>query len=377
MNNIKFIEIDILIIGAGIAGCISAMSLHHDFKIAVVEKGKSNESCLTETLIASSKRIFKELDVQDWLLSDNCQKTYRPCDGSVSYWGEGIPVYTDALRNPEGANWVLNKKEFLRELRSYTRQFPFPLLDGKVHSLYFEDGFWNIEIKMNDEVTRWYKAKFIIDASGRAGVISRKLGVKRNIEDKLICISAIIDNPSANLLSKTFAEKNGWWFICPLDVNKIQISYYTDADLVSKSLTSKAEEFQVFIEKNAELRTQIGVLNLNDFQFLGTYAANTCRLEQFCDRGWVAIGDAAMCFDPLSSQGSFKAMATAMQLTHLLKNCDFISNENKTHETMFQGMFNQQMEKIWLHYKNHQKYYYQLENKRRQSCLFWERRIVG
>lgn len=374
MNNTKFVEIDILIIGAGMAGCVSAMSLHGDFNIVLVEKVTDNDCYLAETLIASSKRIFKELDLRDWLLTEHCQKTYRLSDGSVSYWGENVPVYADALRNPEGENWILNKKNFLDELRNHTDQFSFPLLRGTVHTLNYENGCWNLEIKMKDETTQWYKAKFIIDASGRSAVAARKIGVKRIIEDKLICISAVINNFSANLLCKTFTDKNGWWFACPLDLNKLQISYYTDSDLIDKNLTGKAEQFKEFIHTNLEFKERIGSLDPDQFQFLGTNAANTSRLDQFCGQGWCAIGDAAMCFDPLSSQGSFKAMATAMQLTDLLRDLNFITTENKIDEVLFQELFREQMEKIWLYYKKHQAHYYQME--KHQSNRFWKRRIV-
>lgn len=374
MNNTKFVEIDILIIGAGMAGCVSAMSLHRDFNIVLVEKVTDNDCYLTETLIASSKRIFKELDLRDWLLTERCQKTYRLSDGSVSYWGEDMPVYADALRNPEGENWILNKKIFLDELRNHTGQFSFPLLRGTLHTLHYENGFWNIEIKMKDETTQCYKAKFIIEASGRSAVAARKTGVKRIIEDKLICISAIINNPTVNLLCKNFSDKNGWWFVCPLNQDKLQLSYYTDADLIDKNLTGRAEQFREFIHTNVAFKERMGSVDSDQFQFLGTNAANTSRLEQFCGEGWCAIGDAAMCFDPLSSQGSFKAMATAMQLTDLLKNFNFITTENKINEVLFQELFREQMEKIWAHYKNHQTHYYQLEN--HQSTIFWQRRIV-
>lgn len=374
MGNSKFVEKDILIIGAGMAGCVSAMSLHHDFNIALVEK-ETDTDYLTETLIASGRRIFNELNLRDWLVTEPCQKTYRLSDGSVAYWGGNVPVYADALRNPEGENWILNKKLFLDELRNHTGQFSFPLLKGTIHTLAYEHDCWNVEIKTNNEAIQRYKAKFIIDASGRSAVVARKIGIKRIIEDKLICISAVVNNPTENLLCKNFSDTNGWWFACPLHPAKLQLSYYTDADLINKNLTGKAEQFAEFIYANTALNERIGRMDPNQFQFLGTKAANTARLEQFCGDGWCAIGDAAMCFDPLSSQGSYKAMATAMQLTDLLKTVNFITTENKLHELMFHELFREQMEKIWTHYKSHQAYYYQME--KHQSNVFWKRRSLG
>lgn len=375
MNNGKFVEKDILIIGAGMAGCVSAMSLHRDFNIALVEKVTDTDCYLAETLIASGKRIFNELNLRDWLLTERCQQTYRLSDGSVSYWGANAPVYTDALRNPEGENWILNKTDFLDELRNHTERFSAPLLKGTVHTLDYAHGCWNVAIKLNDETIQWYKAKFIIDASGRSAVAARKIGIKRIIEDKLICISAVVNNPTANQLCKNFSDENGWWFVCPLNSAKLQLSYYTDADLIHKNLTGKAEQFRAFIHANRTFNERIGNVDPDSFQFLGTKAANTACLEQFCGNGWCAVGDAAMCFDPLSSQGSFKAMATAMQLTALLKEVNFITTEKKQHEVVFQELFREQMEKIWSHYKNHQAYYYQIE--KQYSNVFWKRRSLG
>lgn len=365
MQERTFVEIDILIIGAGMAGCTSALSLHRDFNILLVDKGKSKLSNFTETLIASSKRIFKQLDMQHWLQTDDCLKTYRLSDASLSLWGNDSPTYTDSLRNPEGENLILNKTGFVDQLRAFTNQFPFPFLEGMIDSLHFENGFWYVEIKTDQEGFHWYKVKQLIDASGRSGVLSRKLGIKKKIEDQLICISALINNHSQDLLPKTFSDQNGWWFVCPLNPDRIQVSYYTDADLVSKSMTGKEEHFKLFLTEKMAEKEILQTGDLGYFEFLGTQAANTSRLEQFCGIGWAAIGDAAMCFDPLSSQGSFKAMATAMQLSDLLKTGGFVSIENE---------FSKQMEAIWLHYRKHQEYYYHFEHKRKENP-FWNRRI--
>ena len=42
-------------------------------------------------------------------------------------------------------------------------------------------------------------------------------------------------------------------------------------------------------------------------------SAHSGRLEQFSGPGWLAIGDAAMSFDPITGHGLLKAMQSAMQ----------------------------------------------------------------
>ena len=89
---------------------------------------------------------------------------------------------------------------------------------------------------------------------------------------------------------------------------------------------------------------------------------------------------AAMCFMsfaviPMTGVVTLFGRETAMQLTDLLKTVNFITTENKLHELMFHELFREQMEKIWMHYKSHQAYYYQME--KHQSNVFWKRRSAG
>jgi flavin-dependent dehydrogenase len=46
--------------------------------------------------------------------------------------------------------------------------------------------------------------------------------------------------------------------------------------------------------------------------------ANSQRLYEFCGDAWMAVGDAAQAYDPLSSQGIDKALRTASHAGHLI-----------------------------------------------------------
>jgi len=97
----------------------------------------------------------------------------------------------------------------------------------------------------------------------------------------------------------------------------------------------------------------------------GTVAANSTLLEQVSGSRWAAIGDAAISFDPLSSQGMFNAMASAMQLKELIGEFGFSDELIKKHL--------QQTHQIWNHYLDHKHIFYQAE-KRWENTEFWKRR---
>jgi flavin-dependent dehydrogenase len=46
---------------------------------------------------------------------------------------------------------------------------------------------------------------------------------------------------------------------------------------------------------------------------LRTVSANSSRLDRFCGPGWLAVGDAASAYDPLSSQGISKALESGLR----------------------------------------------------------------
>src|SRR5207245_744542 len=42
------------------------------------------------------------------------------------------------------------------------------------------------------------------------------------------------------------------------------------------------------------------------------FAANSSRLDRLAGKNWLAVGDAAMAFDPLSSQGVYNALMSGL-----------------------------------------------------------------
>ncbi|XUJ33041.1 NAD(P)/FAD-dependent oxidoreductase [Bradyrhizobium japonicum] len=43
--------------------------------------------------------------------------------------------------------------------------------------------------------------------------------------------------------------------------------------------------------------------------------ASACLLSEAAGEGWIAVGDAAMAFDPIASQGLFNALSSALVAT--------------------------------------------------------------
>ena len=103
----------------------------------------------------------------------------------------------------------------------------------------------------------------------------------------------------------------------------------------------------------------------DSIKFHGTVAANSTKLMQVAGQQWVALGDAAISFDPLSSQGMFNAMANAMQLSELISQLKFTIKLEK----VYKG----QIDQVWENYIKHKHIFYQAEV-RWSDSEFWKRR---
>lgn len=367
-------ETDILIIGGGIAGCISAMFLCRHYSVCLLDKPGKKDLLWGESLIASGKRIFKELGIVDQveMLSNAC---CVPSIGIRSYWGTEQPVYSDALRNPEGEGWIVNKANFVNALQEITKTFPVQFMEGTLTTLADGPDGWEITYSDRQGEQEELRAKFVIDASGRTNVLRTKFHLDRIRKDRLICISAAVKRSGGQDSSVIVPDENGWWYSCTLPGKKdtLLLSYYTDADLVEKHLTKDPFFIKHALQSNKEVAAKIGNMDLGAYQYLGTRAANTSKLSNIGEKNWIALGDAAMSFDPLSSQGMYNAMAMAAQAAALIIETGFIGHPEPGRTADFYHAFYKGACSIWEHYTRHYSMFYGMEQRWRHA-VFWKRR---
>jgi flavin-dependent dehydrogenase len=172
-------------------------------------------------------------------------------------------------------------------------------------------------------------------------------------------------------MSTIAASETGWWYSAPLPDNMRVLALQTDADLADTRIKT-CEQFTDLALGNREMAA-ILERNQGAITFHKTAAASSTRLQQPAGEHWVALGDAAISFDPLSSQGMFNAMATALQLTDLISEAGGISTLSATQMQQLHTTYTQQINQIWEHYLKHKKTYYSQE-RRWSDAEFWKRR---
>lgn len=372
MNNHKT---EILIIGGGIAGCIAAISLADTYNVSIVDKLETPPEKVGESLAPAAQRILNKLQL--FTNTTEQEKLFINNLGMQSYWGSDQVRIVDHLRNPDGCSKSLDRQQFEIFLRKKVEEKGVHCFWGtRLFNSFYENKAWKITCKtdlLKNRTTDIFNTNFVIDATGRNSHFARSLQINRTSFDSLISCWLTLPNKEKNTMSTITTDSDGWWYSAVTPKHKRVICFQTDADLIDKSYFKNYDSFFKIIKTNQIINNYIKKEDINKIQFHGVVSANSTKLNQVCGTQWLALGDAAISFDPLSSQGMFNAIASAMQVTELLQDYKFIRKYDHHKITDFSKAYTSQITSIWNSYLNHKNIFYGTE-KRWKEHPFWKRR---
>ncbi|MAC46031.1 MAG: FAD-binding monooxygenase [Oceanospirillum sp.] len=356
---------DVLIAGAGPAGCSAAITLAPRYRVALVDRSDQQTFRIGESLCPAGRRLLTKMDLwQDFL-----RQGHQACYGNRSIWGSDGVQETDFLRDPDGNGWHLDRARFDFWLRSHAvakgsqLYSPYTVSDVK-----YQDDVWHVLLKSaDDEIT--VTAKLLIDAAGRACPIARKLGAKRTATDKLVCgylVGREVPQSTDAGFSYIEASPEGWWYSAPIPDDRRILAFFTDTGLPATQWALNPEGLIQHAYKQASLAALLDRCQFQATEESGYHAAHTSTLDTKYGNQWLATGDAAMSLDPLSSQGIFNGLYTGL---YAALNADkWFSGQI----TDFRD-YNQQLDNIETAYRQHYDEWYGLQ-KRWQDQPFWSAR---
>lgn len=306
--------IDVLIAGAGPAGLIVAIRLARAGKsVMIVDKMPPGGHKIGECLPGSVAGFLAKLSLPA-LQADS----HTLINGSISLWGEEMR-HQDFLMDAQGANWRLNRQVFEQDLEHLALQSGVEKRADLIHKCEFTGDSWQVESKSG----RHLLAKFVIDASGRNRVIARSQGAKRSKAASLVALWGIGQRvTSAKVTDRTLIETaaDGWWYGGYLPDNRPVGIFHTSTSIAAQ-LRQQPKLWRDKLQKSRLIANHIAVTDFTGLKLIGSEASSSC-LEQPFGEQWAACGDAALSFDPLSSQGIFNALATGDMLATALLSVD-------------------------------------------------------
>jgi flavin-dependent dehydrogenase len=304
------LEADILIIGAGPAGATAALNLAPLRRVLVVERRAEPGDRIGESLAPAALRLLADMG----LWADFMRDGHAPCYAVRSAWGSPIPTERDALADLDGHGWHLDRRRFEARLRATAVARGVCLLaPARVTGLARSGASWAVRLEHGGRaMAAW--ARIVLDCGGRTSALLKPFGAERRSRDRLICgwvYGGMAVERSPGLIYIESAP-DGWWYTAPMADGRRVLAWHTDADLSAAVIV---RDRAALLEKAG--RSPTLVAEIADAGFAGgnpprVIAAHSSTLTHPVGEGWLAAGDAALSFDPLSSQGLFHALYTGL-----------------------------------------------------------------
>ncbi|KZT69486.1 FAD/NAD(P)-binding domain-containing protein [Daedalea quercina L-15889] len=335
-------------------------------RVLIVDDADPTAYKIGESLPAVAKRTLALLhpSLATRLAHDTSKGMHSVCTGNASAWASSELHETYALMNPYGAGWHLDRTRFDETLRetcgSMLRKGRFVAVRRVDQDAANANGHgWEVDADMASSGTvETFRVRWIIDATGRKASVARKIGAKTRKHSDLLSFyivfrNLLTDDPDPGTAEETTAgtgdidgrtlieaAPSGWWYTARLPHSKRLVMYTTSPSDPTARVARTTTGFLDMLHCQTQhiVRTLHGPASASadsldelrvayepespTAKFTRCTAAGSAVLEPYAGwepfqeavtseepdwthggRGWCAVGDAALAFDPLSSQG--------------------------------------------------------------------------
>ncbi len=294
---------DVLVAGGGPAGAAAAIELCRlGFSVALLEQDNYQNFRVGETLPPMLRPKLVTLGVWERFLACEPLESY----GIQTAWETPTPRQQDFIRNPYGCGWHVDRARFDGMLAAAAQAAGAELLlCTRVNACRrASEDQWLLECS-RDGTSLTLGGRVLVDATGRRALLAGQLGARPEAADRLMGAVALSARHESGQWTLIEATAEGWWYSAPLPGARMVITYMTDADLWKEARwPDLLHSAPLTLERagGIELPPPLEIVS----------AASLIR-RPVSGPGWLAIGDAALAFDPLSGQGVLKSIDTASQ----------------------------------------------------------------
>ena len=356
----------IVIIGAGPSGssCAIALSRSGIKNVLLIESGEHDKFRIGESIPPEIKTIFLQLGIYEAFLAEG----HDPCYGSISFWGSDLKGYNDFLLSPYGHGWHLDRQRFNKFLSKQAKLAGAELVTNSKfqNSENLQDGKFKLTFSNSLNSDFFVTSDFVIDATGSRSVFAMQQGSIKLNTDPLVCLGVRfkIDNHAQTVSKQTHLEAAdyGWWYAARLPEDILLVTLYTDADTIKQKKLQQFENWYSLLHETPQTSKLVDKTKLIDDK-LKAFPAPSFRLDKIIGKNWMAIGDAASAFDPITSQGIIKSMSDAVFAAEIIAQ-HFAGKQNILEE------YEKTVVSRYEQYLSMRKYFYQLE-KRWPESPFW------
>jgi flavin-dependent dehydrogenase len=304
------VTVDVVVVGGGPAGCAAAARSALDGATVTVVHRPRRDERPSESLPAAAARVMRAAGLGT--VDDVAQGR---CGGTLSAWGTAHLAVNDSFASPEGAGWWVDRARFDAALRDRCASLGVAVLPRRAKAVWRDNHCWIVDFAGGGQI----RAGWVIDATGRAGALTRRLGASRRAGPGLLAVHARTKEASETTPSRVLLETgpHGWWYVGTSSNRQIGACAVVQPSLARLLLST--EHFAKSLNHTSHLGCWA---RGHQFSAPRTSWASSSALDRVSGAGWVACGDAAMALDPISGQGLLGALAGGLAAAQAICSSD-------------------------------------------------------
>lgn len=356
----------VVIAGGGPAGASAAIALCNlGIDCMVINNGKKGSFTPGESLAPNTIIALQQLEA-DHILQSADHISYT---GNEVVWGSDEARSRYFFNEPFGNGWHLDRCLFEQQLLAVATERGADWQEGwRISEVKRAGNKMHVSCTGNNNTVMQIECDWVLDCTGRASVVARKLGVRKQTIDRLAAFCFVLEQAPGPLSGISFIESvnDGWWYAAPVSNDKIVVNFMTDSD--QHDVKKYALEEWIFqkLHQARHLPQHVQITHASQILQAQIRTATTSFLEKAVGTGWISAGDALCSYDPLTSFGITAAIANGYRAASVIKDCtNGNGNAMRNYISIQQEIFNKSMAMLLQQYR--------LEG-RWNNYAFWQRR---
>lgn len=364
------IEADVLIVGGGPGGAAAALSLlaYSTAKVVVVERSAFDTCRTGEQVNASLFDLLAYLKIEKSQLAEG---SFIPSHTSLAAWGSEQLAARYSIFSTSEESYQLNREEFdLLLLHEAVERGATVLPRTKcLHFNQLANGHWEAQLNHAEKGSLSVKARFLVDATGRQSSVARQLGIVPARHDQLAAVGAFLHFDEAIVLQQrmvleTVAE--GWWYCSTLPNQLMTATLFTDADIAKNQQLQKPKNWAALLAGTKHIKAAVHQATHGEVWVRNAFSQVS---DSTARANFIAVGDAAAAFDPISSMGIGFALSSGCHAARAI-------GQAQAGDQAAVATYQRDIEGIFRNYLETKSQFYNKERRWRDT-VFWERRLTG
>lgn len=308
-------DFDVMIAGAGPAGCAAALSLADfapELRVCLAEVPPLHGIRVGETVPPQIKPLLDHLRLWPMFAAGGHCASYR----TVSAWGGPQLASNEFLFHTQQVGWRIDRARFDAMMLQAAAGRTATHRRAKVADLTFADDRWHGRFDDGEPLT----ARFVVDATGRAAALARSQGGRSVNLDRLVGCFVFFDGVAGDgegLMIESGPD--GWWYSAAIPDDRRVVAFMSDGDLVRSLGVGELDGWLRALMATRYVRSTVSharPLGPPQLQPASSqYRAGNASSRLLC------VGDAASCFDPVSGQGIVKALRSGIFASYAIADC--------------------------------------------------------